>query len=272
MEAEAWRQRLDPIRQEQAKKYAGSMHRLFFLSLILPLILLPAFLFSGLSEELVELLDIPQPATVALYLLIVMLGYGIISAPLTFYGGFVLPRRHGLSHQTVCSWLFDLAKGFILSFVLAASVLVAIYWLLETFPETWWLFAAVLTLFLMVLLTMLSPLLIIPLFFKLGPLEDADLSKKLMDLARRAKVEVKEISIIRLSAKTTSGNAMLAGLGSTRCIILGDTILDRYSADEIEVIVAHELGHHSHNDVAKLIGVQSALTTLGFYLASFNRR
>ena len=262
------KQHLDPVRQEQAKKYAGSMHRLFLVNIVLPLILLLGFLFSGLSEELAELLDIPQPATVAFYLLILVLGYGIISAPLTFYGGFVLPHQYGLSHQTTRSWLFDFVKGGILSLILGVGVIVVIYWLLESFPETWWLFAAVLTVFLMLLLTMLSPLLVIPIFFKLRPLEDADLSKKLMDLAYRAEARIKGISVIDFSTKTTSGNAMLAGLGSTRRIILGDTVLDRYSADEIEVIVAHELGHHSHNDVAKLIGVQSALTIFGFYLVS----
>ncbi len=259
---------LDPLRQEKAKEYAGIVRRLFFFQHGLSVGILLAFLLSGLSEGLRDLLDFPRLAAVALYVLILMAAYGAILAPLGFYRGFVLPHRYGLSEQSLKSWLFDLAKSGTLGLLLGVSVLVAIYWLLDSFADTWWFFAAVLTLLLSLLLTMLAPLVLIPLFFKLEPLKNADLAGRLMRLARTAKVKIREVSVINLSSRTTAGNAMVAGLGTTRRVILGDTVLDKYSDDEIEVIVAHEFGHHSHRDITRLIGIQAALTLLGFYLVS----
>ena len=268
MQSETEKVSLDPDRQERAKEYACITHRLFFIQLVLSTAILLVFLLSGLSESLRDLWALPRLANVAVYVLVLVLGYGAVLAPLSFYSGYVLPHRFGLSTQGLKSWLFDLLKAGVLSLTLGISAIVAVYWLLDEFTGIWWLLAAAFFLLLTVVLTALTPLLIIPLFFKLKPLEDSPLSDKLMDLTRRAGVRVKGISVMDLSAKTTAGNAMLAGLGKTRRIILGDTVLEKYSADEIGLIMAHELGHHKHNDISRLIGIQSAVILLGFYLAN----
>lgn len=261
-------QALDPQRQKQARKYTRLMRRFFFLDLALGAVFLLALLLSGLSSGLRNLLDLPQPAMVALYFLILILSYGIISAPLSVYRSFVLPHRYGLSHQTWRSWLADEAKGGILGLALGMGMVVVIYRFLEAFPQIWWLLAFAFVALVTVVLTKLMPVLILPLFFKLEPLVDPDLRHRLLLLAERSQTKIRNVFQINLSSKTSAGNAMLMGWGNTRRIVLGDTLLQRYNPREIEVIMAHELGHHRHGDLTKLIGAQSALILLGFYLAN----
>ncbi|MBM3156994.1 MAG: M48 family peptidase, partial [Chloroflexi bacterium] len=139
---------------------------------------------------------------------------------------------------------------------------------LDMFPDTWWLLAFALVVLVSVILTRLAPVLILPLFFKVVPLSDAELRERLLRLAERSQTKIKGIFQINFSSKTPAGNAMLAGWGGTRRIILSDTMLQRYTSDEIEVVMAHELGHHRHGDIPRLIVVQSALMLLGFYLVN----
>jgi STE24 endopeptidase len=213
-------------------------------------------------------LDFPQSARVALYFLIVMVSYGIISTPLDFYSGFVLPHRYGLSCQSLRSWLADEAKGGILALALGTGLVVVIYLCLQEFPQTWWLLAFAFVVLVSVVLTNLAPVLILPLFFKTKPLDDPELRKRLLSLAERSQTKIRDIFQINFSSKTTAGNAMLMGWGNTRRIVISDTMLQRYAPEEIEVVMAHELGHHRHGDIVRLILVQSALMLLGFYLVN----
>jgi STE24 endopeptidase len=257
---------LDLERQEKAKAYAKIMRRLSFFELGLGGIFILALLLTPLSIGLRDLLDFPQPFKVALYFATLMICYGIVFAPLNLYGGFVLPHRFGLSVQNLKSWLFDELRGGVISFLLGIGIMVLLYWLLGSFPDLWWLMAAGFGILLAVVMTNLAPIIIVPLFYKLEPIADANLRERLVRLTERAQTKVRGIFTINLSSKATTGNAALMGLGNTRRIILGDTILDRYSPEEIEVILAHELGHHVHRDIAKLIALQSAIIIGGFYL------
>lgn len=260
-------QPLDVERQEKARDYARIRHRLSFLDLGLGFFFLLLLLLTPLSVGLRNLLDFPQPLRVALYFATLMLCLGIVSAPLSFYRGFVLPRHFGLSIQSLRGWLRDGIKGAALGFLLGIGAMVLLYWLLGSFPHLWWLFAALFLLFFTVLMTNLAPIIIVPLFYRLEPLADANLRERLVRLAQRAQTRVGGVFTINLSSKATTGNAALMGLGNTRRIVLGDTILHGYSAEEIEVIMAHELGHHVHSDVARLIAFQSLITLAGLYLA-----
>jgi STE24 endopeptidase len=261
-------QALDSQRQEKAREYARIRRRLFFIDLALGAVFLFVLLFSGLSSGLRNLLDFPQSARVALYFLIVAMSYYLVSAPLNFYSGFILPHRYGLSSQSLKSWLADEAKGGGLGLTLGMGLLVIIYLFLQEFPQTWWLLAFAIAVFVSVVLTNLAPVLILPLFFKTKPLDDSELRRRLLNLAERAQTRVRGIFEIKFSSKTSAGNAMLMGWGNTRRIIISDTMLQRYSPEEIEVVMAHELGHHRHGDIIKLMVVQSALMLLGFYLVN----
>lgn len=257
----------DDERQEKAQDYAKIRRRLTFLDIGLGACFLFLLLFTPLSAGLRDLLDFPYLTRVALYIAVVMVGYGILMAPIELYRGFVLPRRFGLSTQSLRGWLWDAIKGGVLSFVVGVGFVVLIYWLLASRPELWWLMTAAFLLFFSVAMANLFPMIILPLFYKVEPVADAQLAQRLLSLAERAGTRVRGVFTINLSSKATTGNAALMGLGNTRRIVLGDTILDRYSAPEIEVIMAHELGHHVHRDMGKLIVFESVVTLLGFYLA-----
>lgn len=258
----------DPQRQKQAREYARETRRLFFLELAFGAVFLLALLLSGLSGGLRNFLDYAQPVRVALYFLVIVLSYGILSAPLGFYRSFVLPHRFGLSNQGWRAWLVDEAKRDILGLSLGMGFVVVIYLFLHSFPQSWWLLAFAFVTLVTVIMTRLAPVLFLPLFFRLQPLADPELRGRLLSLAERSKTSIRDVFQINLSRKTSAGNAMVMGWGSTRRIAISDTLLGRYTPEEIEVIMAHELGHHRHRDVARLIVAQSALMLLGFYLTN----
>jgi STE24 endopeptidase len=257
----------DIKRQELAKKYARLMRRLSLVELVVVGALLLVFIFSSVSAKLGYFLAFSQPWASALYFLILGAALGIILMPLTYYRGFILPRRYGLSSQNFGGWLADRAKASALGISLGVVVVIVIYWLLGRFPDTWWLWAGVLLVLLTLLMTRLTPTLLLPIFFKLEPLDDVELKQRLMNLANRAQARFTEVFTMDLSSKSTAANAMLAGLGKTRSIILSDTLLQQYSPDEVEVILAHELGHHLHRDILKFVAIQAIIILLAFYLA-----
>jgi len=261
--------RLDTKRQELAKEYARLMRRLSFAELAIVSILFVELIFGGVSVKLSYFLAFSQPWASALYFIILVICLGVIMMPLTYYQGFILPRRYGLSSQKLGAWLADRGKASALGFLLGLAVVILLYWLLDRFPDIWWLCAGILVLLLSLLLTRLTPNLLLPIFFKLEPLGNVDLKQRLMNLAKRAQTQIVGVFTMDLSSKGTTANAMLAGLGKTRSIILSDTLLQQYTSDEIEVILAHELGHHIHRDIPKLIAVQAVAVLLAFYLSDW---
>ena len=258
---------LNQARQEQAREYAKAGRRLVFGDLALAGALLLLLVFSGFSLRLTGLLTLPIVSAASIYFVILMLGYGVLSAPLSYYGGFVLPHRYGLSIQTFGGWLGDKAKSGVLSLIFGAGIVAAVYWFITSFPQTWWLLGWGLVVLLSSILTTLAPIFIVPLFFKMKPLDDNELELRLEKLAQRAMTRVRGIYAIELSSKGTTANAALMGLGNTKRIALSDTLLQQYSPPEIEIITAHELGHHRHGDTLKLLVIQSAILLVGFYVA-----
>lgn len=261
---------LDPERQRKAKEYARIRRRLLVAELAIAAVYVLVLLLSGLSawfKAQLLLVTIQPLVVVALYFVAFSIVYGLLDFPLSYYGGYVLPHRYGLSTQSLRGWLADQAKGAVLGLGIGLVAVEVMYYLLRTFPSIWWLLTGILFLFFVIVLANLAPLLIVPLFFKFRPLEDEELVSRLVSLAERAGTRVRGVFTIDLSTKTTAANAALMGLGNTRRIVLGDTLMKEYSADEIETILAHELGHHVHGDVWRGIAVQTALTLVGLFLA-----
>ncbi len=258
---------LDRVRQEKAKKYARVRRRLALGDLALAGILLLLLVFGGLSQRLTGWFTLPVVPGASLYLVVLMLAYGVLSAPLSYYRGFVLPHRYGLSIQKLTGWLVDKAKAEILGLVFGAGMVAVIYWFITSFPAMWWLLSWGVVVLLSLILTNLAPVIIVPLFFKMELLGNTELRLRLEQLAQRARVRVRGIYTIELSRKGTTANAALMGLGNTKRIVLGDTLLQRYSPPEIEIIMAHELGHHLRNDILRLLVIRSAIWLIGFYLA-----
>jgi len=258
---------LDPERQEKAREYDWLSRRLLFLDLGTAFFFLLAVLFTGASAALAYWLSFPLPWAAALYLLILVVGYGVIMGPVSYYEDFVLPRRYGLSNQNLSGWLRDRARALALGLLLCLSLVTVIYWLMDLLPSLWWLATGLIVFLVSLLLTWLTPAVLVPLFFKLKPLEDGELKERLANLAKAAGIDINRVLVMNLSSKSTTANALVAGWGGSRRIILSDTLLRGYSVDEIEVTLAHELGHHLHHDFAKLMSIHALALLLAFYCA-----
>jgi STE24 endopeptidase len=196
----------------------------------------------------------------------------LISKALGFgldYYGFRLERKFDLSAQKLRSWLWDEAKGFLVGLALAGIVVELLYFMIRQSPQHWWLITWALFMGLFILLAQLAPVVLFPIFYKFEPLDNEDLRRRLVLLSEHAGTRVRGIYRWKLSEKSKKANAALTGLGSTRRIILADTLLDNYAPEEIEAVLAHELGHHVHRHILKSIFVQAGITLLGFWAANF---
>jgi STE24 endopeptidase len=264
---------LDPEKQKQAREYARIRRRLWLVDTGLSTLYLLAWLVFGWSVALRGWLGNYISAEWLLIIAYVFVFggiYSLVDLPLDYYSGFVLPHRFGQSNQTLKDWIIDQLKGLAISTPLGLLLLEGLYAFLRAFPETWWLWAAAGLVLVSVLFANLAPILIMPLFNKYVPLgeEHAELAQRLMDLAKRANTKVRGVFKYDMSKRTKAANAALTGIGNTRRIVLGDTLIDEFSNDEIETVLAHELGHHVHKDIPLMLVSGTLLNLLGLYLAS----
>lgn len=212
-------------------------------------------------------LGLPFPLGLLTLFLVLYLLYQAATFPLGVVSGYRLPREYGLSVQSFRGWLADWAKSLVIGLVIAGVVVVFVYWTMTVSPDWWWLLSGAGAALFSVVLANLSPVLLLPLFYKLTPIAQTDLARRLEALAEQAGARVRGVYSMELSAKSTGANAMLMGWGQTRRVVLTDTLIERYTSPEIEVVLAHELGHHVHRDIPKLIVIQSGLMLVSFGLA-----
>jgi len=210
-----------------------------------------------------------RPATVVVYVLLITVLNEAGSLPLSFYGGFILERRYGFSRQPIAAWLVDQLKSLALGLLLGSAAAVILYALIARFPFGWWLPAAAVFALLIVGLANLAPLLLLPLFYSVKPLDRETLRARLVALGERAGARVIDAYEWGLGEKTSKANAALTGIGGSRRILVSDTMLAEYSDDEIEVVLAHELAHHVHGDVWKGLAFETGLILAGFFAASW---
>ena len=257
--------------EDKATRYHRLRRRASLLGTALGALLLVVLLLTGWSGSLraaaQSLAGDSFFFTVISYVILLALLSEMLQLPLAFYQGMTLERRYGLSTQTTGGWWRDHVKagGLALVFGLIAALIVLS--LLRWAPAYWWLIAAASFSAILIVLAQLAPVILFPLFYEFKPLDRPSLVQRLVGLADRAGAQVLGVFELRLSDRTRKANAALAGMGRTRRILLSDTLLSDHSDDEIEVILAHELAHHVHKDIWKGIALETALITLGFYLA-----
>jgi Zn-dependent protease with chaperone function len=267
------------MNEDKASRYHRLKRQASLASLSWTLVLLAALLWSGASLSLRNAAERAASATggppawqaglsVVLYVVLLSALSEAGNLPVAAYSGFLLERRYGLSNERLGRWLVDQGKSFGIGLLLAASGATILYALIRYSPERWWLPAGAVFALLIVLLTNVAPVLLLPLFYRVRPLDRESLRTRLVGLAERAGARVLGAYEWGLSDKTKKANAALAGLGATRRILVSDTMLAEYSDEEIEVVLAHELAHHIHGDIWKGILFESVLILAGFYLAA----
>lgn len=260
-------------KQKQAKQYSRIKRRLWLVDTLLNALYAFAWLFFGWSISLREQLTLITNnwlLITALYVIIFGGIFAILNFPLGYYSGFVLPHRFGQSNQSLNDWLIDQLKGLAIGAPLALLLLELLYLALRLTGDTWWLWAAGGLLLFNVILSNLAPILIMPLFNTYVPLGDEhkELEERLLTLAKNANTKVQGVFKFDMSKRTKAANAALTGIGNTRRIILGDTLINEFTLDEVETVLAHELGHHVNKDIPFLIISGTLLTTLGLFIAS----
>lgn len=252
--------------EDKATRYHRLKRRSEVSSLLWSAVSLSAILVSGASATLAGWAQAIAPGWLASGIVVAALiaATETMGLPLAWYAGFVLERRYGLARQSGASWLADHLKAAGLGLVLAWGAVVLVYGAMRLTSAYWWLVAGLTLSALVTCLATLAPVVLLPLFFRFTPLDRPALVSRLHDLAKRAGTAVIGVYEWALGDKSRRANAALAGLGATRRILISDTMLADYSDEEIEVVLAHELGHHVHRDIWRGIAFESVLMVLGF--------
>jgi STE24 endopeptidase len=261
-----------PSDSAEARRYNLVKRWLGVADFVLGIAFLVALLVTGGSGWLRDLayrLGFQNYTLSIFFYLLLLLSIGkALGAGLDYYG-FRVERKFQLSTQALRSWIWDEVKGFLVGLILGSIVVELLYLTIRQWPQHWWLLAWAMFMGLFVVLAQLAPVVLFPIFYKFEPLDNEDLRRRLVVLSERAGTRVRGVYRWKLSEKSKKANAALTGLGRTRRIILADTLLDNYQPEEIEAVLAHELGHHVHRHILKSIFVQATITFVGFWAANW---
>lgn len=259
------------MNEDKAARYHRLKRRAGILAGLTTALVLGAFLLTGASAALAAAAQTVAPFppfSVAIYVVVLATVQEAAGFPLALYRRFLLERRYGLSREPFGAWLRSHLQASALGLALAVLGAEVVYWLLPRSPEWWWLPAAAVFIAAMAVMARLAPVLVMPIFYKFRPLERESLRARLVALSERAGVPVLGVYEWGLGEKTRRANAALVGTGRTRRIIVSDTLLGGYSEEEIEVVLAHELGHHVHRDIRAALLVESALIAAALVAAA----
>ncbi len=191
----------------------------------------------------------------------------LVSFPLSFYAGYLLEHRYGLSKLSLGRWLLRHFKKLALLAVFTLLLTCGLFGVIWASGPWWWAVAAGAFFLLSIVVGQLVPVLVVPLFYKVTRLDDPELAGRMARLSQGTGLSIEGVYRLDLSEETVKANAMLAGLGRTRRVLMGDTLLAGFTPDEIEVIFAHEIGHHVFGHIWKMILVGAGYTLAGFWLA-----
>lgn len=253
----------------EARRYNRISRGLSIADAALGLLLMAVLLVTGFSKDLRDVSLKLSFENYALGLLVFVLILSLLGKLLGLaldYYSFRLEHQFHLSNQRLRGWMWDQVKGFLVGFVIASILSELLYFAIRQWPQGWWIVSWFFFLVLFVLFAQIAPVVLFPIFYSFRPLENDRLRDRLTLLSQRAGTRVRGVYEWMLSEKSKKANAALTGLGSTRRIILADTLLANYTDDEIEAVLAHELGHHVHKHIFKSIAVQALISFCGFWL------
>jgi STE24 endopeptidase len=258
--------------KSRAKRYENIKLSLSVGESVLTFVLIVLFVVLGYSLELRETVfsHFDNDYT-RFFAFIFILGgaLSLISFPLDYISGFWLEHHYDLSNQTFGGWLWEKLKGLLIGLFVMIPLMFIFYYLLKNFPSIWWVWLSVFLFFFSVILGKIAPIVIFPLFYKFIPLDNEELLKRMNLLAEGGNFSLDGIFRFDLSKTTKKANAAFTGMGKTKRIILGDTLLENFNMDEIEAVFAHEVGHYVHKHIYIGIFVSTISSFLSFYLANY---
>ena len=258
-----------PEPSELALQYYRSGNTLWVIGSAVGLIVPALLLFSGASSRLRNLayrIGRRWLPSVLLYAVLFTLTYALLTLPLAYYGGYVRQHAYGLSNQSLDKWLSDWLKGGAVSAVGLALVLWIPYLLLRRSPRRWWLYAGLATAPIATFMLVVSPIWVDPLFNDFGPMQDRALEARILALADRAGIPGSRVYQVQKSVDTKTVNAYVTGVGSSKRIVLWDTMLAKLNPDQIVFVMAHEMGHFVLRHTLNFILGATLLVTGSLYL------
>ncbi len=253
------------------KRYSNIKLSLSIVNIVINIIYYIILVFAGASVLFRDTVEgIVQNSYFGLLLFALITGaiQGVLTSGTSFYSGFILEHKYGLSNQTFFQWLKEEIKGMVVGTVIIIPLMLLFYFILLNYPGIWWFYTALAMFLFSILLTQLAPVLLFPIFYKFKPLENDELKEKMTDLLTKADLKIKGIYSFDMSKETKKANAALAGLGKTRRVILGDNLLENFSTEEITSVFAHEVGHHKHKHLFKQILVGGVFLFCTLYVTS----
>lgn len=256
---------------QKRKKYNRYKIFLSITETIIGLLFLLLILLTGFSTNIENWIRLSFNNDYIVLLLFTAVIGGIdflIMFPLSWYSGYYLEHKFELSNQTFGQWLWEKAKAMMVSIPIAVILLLIFYALLKNYETYWWAIMATVMLIFSVILSRLAPILIFPLFYDFEPLENEELAKKVKKLCEKVGLDLKGVFQFNLSKTTKKGNAAFTGMGKSRRVILGDTMLEKLEDDEILGVLAHELGHYKLKHLWKGMGLSIVTTYAGLFLVA----
>lgn len=194
---------------------------------------------------------------------------GLLDLPFSLYRTFVLEQRFGFNTMTLKLWLLDLFKSGLLGLLIGLPLAALILWLMAASGSHWWIWAWLCWMGFNLLLLVIYPTLIAPLFNQFSPLEDANLKQRVTALMQRCGFSAKGLFVMDGSKRSAHGNAYFTGFGVAKRVVFFDTLLSRLCPGEVEAVLAHELGHFKHRHILKRVVLMFAASLAGFALLGY---
>lgn len=254
-----------------SKKYNNTKLAIGIGKAIVSFILLYLFIDLGFSLSLQNYIQSFTENSYLVFLMFVFalgIASSILFLPVNIYTGFYLEHKYNLSNQTFFKYFLENLKSMLVGLVIGVPILLLFFYVLNKFDDLWWLVFASAMFLISVVLSQIFPIVIMPIFYKVSPLQDEELKSRISNLAKDARIKVQNVFTFDMSKNTKKANAAFTGLGKTKRIILGDTLLKDYSKDEIETVIAHELGHYKHKHIVKNIVFGTVSSFLTFFVIS----
>jgi STE24 endopeptidase len=264
----AFREVVDDATYRRSVDYTLAKGRFGNVVTVFDVVLLIALLFSGVLPWAFERFTAAFGTSVlamAGFLFATGFALSIVSLPFAWYAQFKLEDRFGFNTTTIKTWILDRVKGLLLAVLLGFPLLVLVLKLIEWTGPNWWIWAAVLVIAFQLLLMLIAPALIMPLFNKFTPLpEGSSLRERLFSLAQRTNFPTRSIEVMDGSKRSHHSNAFFTGFGRFRKIVLFDTLVAQLAEPELESVLAHEIGHYKKRHVMKMLGVSILGVFIGF--------
>ncbi|MGQ9535135.1 MAG: M48 family metallopeptidase [bacterium] len=269
MRNDQWHPLIDYKKQQIARRYHNEHLVLSLISTGVLIIIIIAIIKLQISQKVFESitgLTSSRFLQVFFYFTFFYLFYSIIILPFSYIGGFKIEHKYNFSTQTLKAWFCDVIKSFFVGWVLGVLIIEVLYAITFYAPDMWWLYFSLIMIAFSVVLSNLAPILILPLFYKTMPVPDGDLKNRIKEICERVDINIEGVYTINLSSRSNKANAAVVGLGNTKKILLGDTLLTKYDENEILVTLAHEITHYQEHHIWYLILWQSIITLIMFYL------